>query len=430
MSGGEAGDATGATNKITTKIEVRNLYKVFGRRPLDAVEQLRRGRTKQELLRRSGHSVGLNDVSLDIRPGETFVVMGLSGSGKSTLVRCLNRLIDPTAGQIRIDGQEIVSLPRRDLQRLRREKMGMVFQRFALLPHRNVLENVAYGLKLQGQDRTERHARAREWIETVGLKGYEKARPRTLSGGMQQRVGLARALATDPEILLMDEAFSALDPLIRREMQDELIRLQRELHKTIVFITHDLDEALRLGDRVAILKAGRLVQVGTPEEILTAPADDYVAAFVRNVDRGRVLSARLAMEPALSVTADTTPTSLLPRIAEAEWQTAYVVDGGGHYLGVVGIDGVRQGARRGDADLRKLMSESAPTVRLDTPLTDVFAVSAASPVPIAVLGDEGSLRGVLTHRAVLSALSVDDDQVPVAGEAGSEPTATAAGARG
>jgi glycine betaine/proline transport system ATP-binding protein len=429
MRGDETGAATDGVNKITNKIEVRNLYKVFGKRPLDAVEQLRRGRTKQELLKRSGHTVGLNDVSLDIRPGETFVVMGLSGSGKSTLVRCLNRLIDPTAGRIRIDGQEIVSLSRRDLQRLRREKMGMVFQRFALLPHRNVLENVAYGLKLQGLERSERQARAREWIETVGLKGYEKARPRTLSGGMQQRVGLARALATDPEILLMDEAFSALDPLIRREMQDELIRLQRELHKTIVFITHDLDEALRLGDRVAILKAGRLVQVGTPEEILTAPADDYVAAFVRNVDRGRVLSARLAMEPGLSVTAETTPTSLLPRIAEAEWQTAYVVDGGGRYLGVVGIDGVRQGARRGDADLSKLISESAPTVRLDTQLTDVFAVSAASPVPIAVLGKGDSLEGVLTHRAVLSALSVDDDQVAVAAEAGSEPAEAAAGSR-
>jgi glycine betaine/proline transport system ATP-binding protein len=429
MRGDEAGAATGAASEITNKIEVRNLYKVFGKRPLDAVGQLRRGRTKQELLKRSGHTVGLNDVSLDVRPGETFVVMGLSGSGKSTLVRCLNRLIDPTAGQIRIDGQEIVSLPRRDLQRLRREKMGMVFQRFALLPHRSVLENVAYGLKLQGQGRAERHSRAREWIETVGLKGYEKARPRTLSGGMQQRVGLARALATDPEILLMDEAFSALDPLIRREMQDELMRLQRELHKTIVFITHDLDEALRLGDRVAILKAGRVVQVGTPEEILTAPEDDYVAAFVRNVDRGRVLSASLAMEPALAVTADTTPTSLLPRISKAEWQTAYVVDSGGRYLGVVGVDGVRQATRRGDADLRKLVSESAPTVRLDTPLTGVFAVSAASPVPIAVLGKGDSLEGVLTHRAVLSALSVDDDEVPVADEAGSTPAEAAAGSR-
>jgi glycine betaine/proline transport system ATP-binding protein len=419
---------TAPIEEHANKIEVRNLYKVFGKRPEEAVEQLRQGRSKQELLKRSGHTVGLNDVSLDVKPGETFVVMGLSGSGKSTLVRCLNRLIDPSAGQIRIDGQEIVGLPVRDLQRLRREKMGMVFQRFALLPHRNVLENVAYGLKLQGMDRAERHARAREWIDTVGLKGYEKSRPRALSGGMQQRVGLARALATDPEILLMDEAFSALDPLIKREMQDELIRLQRELHKTIVFITHDLDEALRLGDRVAILKAGRVVQVGTPEEILTSPADDYVEAFVRNVDRGRVLTAGLATEQALQVPIGTTPTSLLPQIRNEEWQTAYVVDNRGRYQGVVGIEAVRQGARRGESNLRSLLSESAPTVGEHTPLVEVYSVSAASPIPIAVLGENDKLHGVLTHRAVLAALS-PDDEVKVADEEEPEPSKETAGNR-
>ncbi|MEX2543228.1 MAG: glycine betaine/L-proline ABC transporter ATP-binding protein [Trueperaceae bacterium] len=394
-----------------TKIEVKNLYKIFGKRPDDVLQRVRKGVSKQEILKRTGHTVGLDDVSLDVRAGETFVVMGLSGSGKSTLVRCLNRLIEPTSGEIVVDGVDIVQLGRKEMQALRREKMGMVFQHFALLPHRNVIDNVAYGLKLQGMGREERYERARTWIEVVGLKGYEKARPTALSGGMQQRVGLARALATDPEILLMDEAFSALDPLIRREMQDELIRLQRELHKTIVFITHDLDEALRLGDRVAILNAGRVVQVGTPEQILTEPADDYVEAFVQNVDRSRVLSARLAMETGLRARVDATPTSLLTDLANDEWKTAFVTDGNGRYKGVVGIEEVRKGARRGDADLRKLLSESAPTVRYDSPLSEMFSVGAASSVPIAVLGDNDVLEGILTHRAVLAALSSESDRV-------------------
>ncbi|HEX7002744.1 MAG TPA: glycine betaine/L-proline ABC transporter ATP-binding protein [Trueperaceae bacterium] len=406
-----------------SKISVRNLYKIFGKRPDEALRKVRNGLGKQELLKRTGHTLGLEDVSLEIEAGETFVVMGLSGSGKSTLIRCLNRLIEPTAGEILVDGEDIVGLPPREMQRLRREKMAMVFQHFALLPHRNVIENVAYGLKLQGLDRSERWKQARHWIEVVGLKGYEKSRPRALSGGMQQRVGLARALATDPQILLMDEAFSALDPLIRREMQDELIRLQGELHKTIVFITHDLDEALRLGDRVAILKAGRVVQVGTPEEILTRPADDYVEAFVRNVDRSRVLTARLAMEEGLRTTVSASPTSLVPAVTEDPWQTAYVTAADGRYLGIVGIEALRQGARRGDPDLRGLITESAPTVRQNSSLNDVFAVAAASPVPIAVLDAEGRLRGVLTHHALLAALTRDEDEVAVTpADARAEPT--------
>jgi glycine betaine/proline transport system ATP-binding protein len=230
---------------------------------------------------------------------------------------------------------------------------------------------------------------------------------------MQQRVGLARALATDPEILLMDEAFSALDPLIRREMQDELVRLQNELHKTIVFITHDLGEALRLGDRVAILKAGRVVQVGTPEEILTEPADDYVEAFVSNVDRSRVLTVRMAMEEGLRAEVGISPTSLLSRISDDRWQVAYVTDAADRYQGIVGIEEVRRGARRGDADLRKLISETAPTVREDSTLNEVFAVAAASPVPIAVLGENGTLSGVLTHNALLATLSANDDSVAI-----------------
>lgn len=407
------------------KIEVKNLYKIFGSRPEEIMEKVRKGLTKKQALRRTAHTVGLDDVSLNIETGETFVVMGLSGSGKSTLIRCLNRLIEPTSGEIIIDGEDIMQLGRREMQKLRRAKMGMVFQHFALLPHRNVIDNVSYGLKLQGVPRGDRYEEARKWIEVVGLKGYEKSKPTALSGGMQQRVGLARALATDPEILLMDEAFSALDPLIRREMQDELIRLQRELHKTIVFITHDLDEALRLGDRVAILKAGRVVQIGTPEEILTAPADEYVEAFVQDVDRSRVLTARLAMEDALEVTIDTTPTALLPRISEDRWQTAYVVEEGGRYRGIVSAEDVRQGARRGDSDLSKLVTEGAPTARQNSPLSELFSVGAASPVPIAVLGPDDSFKGVLSHRAVLSALAGSEEEVTAAPQESSvEPSAS------
>ncbi len=276
-------------------LEARRLTKVFGPDPDSVLPLLRDGVGKDEILERTGHTVGLQAVDMTVEPGETFVVMGLSGSGKSTLVRCVNRLIEPTTGTLRLDDTDVLALSSGALRELRRRRMGMVFQRFALLPHRSVLDNVSFGLQVQGVPRAERERRAGAWVERVGLQGYERALPRELSGGMQQRVGLARALCTDPEVLLMDEAFSALDPLIRREMQDELLRLQAELGKTIVFITHDLDEALRLGDRVAVLKDGLLVQVGTPAEIVMHPADDYVRAFVEHVDRSRVLKVRHVM---------------------------------------------------------------------------------------------------------------------------------------
>jgi glycine betaine/proline transport system ATP-binding protein len=287
---GVLGNAGGAPHLLA-----RHLTKVFGPNPASVLPLLERGVDKDEILARTGHTVGLHDVSIEVARGETFVVMGLSGSGKSTLVRCLNRLIDPTAGTLELDGTDLLGLGLRALREVRRHRIGMVFQRFALLPHRTVIDNVGFGLRVQGVPRSERARRAGAWVERVGLTGYERALPRELSGGMQQRVGLARALCTDPEVLLLDEAFSALDPLIRREMQGELARLQRELVKTVVFITHDLDEALRLGDRVAILKDGRLVQVGTPVEIVTRPADDYVRAFVEDVDRSRVLRASDAL---------------------------------------------------------------------------------------------------------------------------------------
>lgn len=281
-------------------IEIRNIFKIFGPDPQSALELAMGGSDKDEILAKTGHTVGLHDVSLSIEQGETFVVMGLSGSGKSTLIRHLNRLIDPTAGDISFGGEDILAMDIPTLNAFRRKRLGMVFQRFGLLPHRNVMDNVAYGLEIQGTARKEREAAASKWIERVGLAGYETKYPDQLSGGMQQRVGLARALATDPEVLLMDEAFSALDPLIRSDMQDELMKLQAELHKTIVFITHDLDEALKIGDRIAILKDGKLVQVGRPEEIVLRPADDYVQAFTRDVNRSRVLRAKSIMEPITS----------------------------------------------------------------------------------------------------------------------------------
>lgn len=275
-----------------SKIEISGIYKIFGPHPKRHLEAVRKGLSKDELLADNGHTLGLQDVNLSIEEGELFVIMGLSGSGKSTLIRHINRLIDPTAGSIRIDGENVLNLRQDELIQLRRHKMSMVFQRFALFPHKTVLDNVAYGLTVQGIDKKNARIIATDWLEQVGLQGVGDQHPHKLSGGMQQRVGLARALATNPDILLMDEAFSALDPLIRKEMQDLLMKLQQQLHKTIVFITHDLDEALRLGNRIAILKDGALIQQGDPQDILLTPRDEYVAAFVRDVNRGKVLNAR------------------------------------------------------------------------------------------------------------------------------------------
>ncbi|EPO9703600.1 TPA: glycine betaine/L-proline ABC transporter ATP-binding protein [Pseudomonas aeruginosa] len=263
------------------KIEVKNVFKIFGPRADAALALIRQGRSKGEVLAQTGCVVGVNDLSLTIGAGEIFVIMGLSGSGKSTLVRHFNRLIDPTSGEILVDGEDILRYDMEALRQFRRRKISMVFQSFGLLPHKSVLDNVAYGLKVRGESRAQCHEWALHWIATVGLKGYEKSYPHQLSGGMRQRVGLARALAADTEIILMDEAFSALDPLIRADMQDQLLELQKTLHKTIVFITHDLDEAVRIGNRIAILKDGQLIQVGTPREILHQPADDYVDRFVQ-----------------------------------------------------------------------------------------------------------------------------------------------------
>ena len=279
-----------------SKIEINNVYKIFGGNPNSVLHQVKNGATKDEILENTGHTVGLDNVSLKIEEGETFVCMGLSGSGKSTLIRHLNRLIDPTDGEILIEGTNVMNLNKEQLIEFRRHKMSMVFQRFGLFPHKTVIQNVGYGLEMQGKAEEERNKISMEKINAVGLNGFENQYPAQLSGGMQQRVGLARALATDTDIMLMDEAFSALDPLIRSDMQKQLIDLQSQLKKTIVFITHDLDESLRLGDHIGILNAGKLVQVGTPEEIIMNPADDYVKAFVKDVNRAKVIKAKIIMK--------------------------------------------------------------------------------------------------------------------------------------
>ena len=280
-----------------SKIEINNVYKIFGNNPKSIMSMVREGASKEKVLEETGHTVGLDNVSLKIQEGETFVCMGLSGSGKSTLIRHLNRLIDPTEGEILVDGTNVMSLNKDQLIDFRRHKMSMVFQRFGLFPHKTVIQNVAYGLEMQNQSLEQRNKTAMEKIESVGLSGFENQYPNQLSGGMQQRVGLARALATNTDIMLMDEAFSALDPLIRSDMQKQLMDLQSQLKKTIVFITHDLDESLRLGDHIGILNAGKLVQVGTPVDIVMNPADDYVKAFVKDDNRSKVIKAKIIMTP-------------------------------------------------------------------------------------------------------------------------------------
>jgi len=280
------------------QIEVKNVYKIFGNNPQKILPMVQEGATKEEILEKTGHTVGLDNVSINVEEGETFVCMGLSGSGKSTLIRHINRLIDPTSGEVSVDGTNVMNLDQKNLIEFRRHKMSMVFQRFGLFPHKTVIQNVGYGLEIQGKNEEEVNKTSMEKIEAVGLTGFENQYPNQLSGGMQQRVGLARALATNTNIMLMDEAFSALDPLIRSDMQKQLLTLQAELKKTILFITHDLDESLRLGDHIGILNAGKLVQVGTPTDIIMNPADDYVTAFVKDVNRAKVIKAKVIMIPA------------------------------------------------------------------------------------------------------------------------------------
>lgn len=381
-------------NRPDPLIEVRDLFKVFGPRPDSVLPMLEEGLNKDEILARTGHTVGLRDINLSIERGEIFVIMGLSGSGKSTLIRHFNRLIDPTAGQILVDGSDVMHLQQRELETFRQNRMAMVFQRFALLPHATVLDNVAYGLRIKGINRQERESRALEWLHRVGLSGYEKQYPAQLSGGQQQRVGLARALATDAEILLMDEAFSALDPLIRSEMQDQLLQLQDELHKTIVFITHDLDEALRLGNHIAILRDGELVQVGTPGDILMTPADDYVEAFVRDVNRSRVLTLETVMRPpSARITASTLDDALRQMRGRPE-AYAYWVD-------QKGFKGVLVSPEAGTAELVENITPYTP----DTPVEQALPDSLQQETPLPVVDETGKLKGEISRDALAEMLT-------------------------
>ncbi|ARR47396.1 MULTISPECIES: quaternary amine ABC transporter ATP-binding protein [Vibrio] len=381
-------------------IEISGLYKIFGPKPKTVIERVKQGQSKDQILADTGHTVGLKDINLQINKGEIFVIMGLSGSGKSTMIRHFNRLIDPTMGQILVEGVDVMQLSSKELEEFRRHKMSMVFQRFGLLPHRTVVDNVAYGLEIQGIKKEARIAKANEWLETVGLKGYENQYPAQLSGGQQQRVGLARALATDAEILLMDEAFSALDPLIRSEMQDQLIELQEKLHKTIIFITHDLDEALRLGDRIAILKDGELVQQGSPDEILLHPADEYVEAFVKDVNRARALTVETVMQPPAYRIAATTIEEALVEMKRVKQDYAYHVTDEG-YQGVVTKESLLDAAKTDAAqELAEEIYEEVPVVSPDSVIEEVLPDTMSCDYSLPVVDDEGNLQGELERSAV------------------------------
>lgn len=390
-------------------IEIKNITKIFGRDPKGMLAKVKAGVGKDQLLAETGHTLGLHDVSLNIEQGEIFVIMGLSGSGKSTLIRHFNRLIDPTDGQMLVDGTDVLTFSMKELADFRRHRMSMVFQRFGLLPHRTVLENVAYGLEIQHVKRASREDTARKWIDAVGLSGFEDQYPSQLSGGMQQRVGLARALATDADILLMDEAFSALDPLIRSQMQDQLIELQEKLHKTIVFITHDLDEALRIGDKIAILKDGELSQVGTPPEILLNPADDYVRAFVRDVNRARVLTVDAVMKPpAYRITTDNLDRALSDMRRKGEEYGYYVADNA--YRGVVTQEAVEKAIA--GTDRAVTMSDIAvaePHFGPEDTLENVLPAALESEYPIAVLDDQGQLQGVVSQDEMSTVLTPPEE---------------------
>jgi len=391
-------------NKVPL-IRIKNLYKVFGKNEQKVLAQVKAGKSKDDILAETGHTVGLSDINLDIYPGEIFVIMGLSGSGKSTLIRHFNRLIEPTAGEIEVAGSDVMKLNEKQLQEFRRNKMAMVFQRFGLMPHRTVLQNITYGLQVQGIKKDEREQRGKEWLETVGLDGYANQYPGQLSGGQQQRVGLARALCTDADILLMDEAFSALDPLIRSEMQDQLIELQEKLHKTIVFITHDLDEALRLGDRIAILRDGLLVQQGEPVDILLNPADDYVEAFVKDVNRARALTVETVMQPQICRISVETIGEAVLQMRKSKQDYGYVVNDQG-YQGVITQDTLEEVEKSDYSNaIDDSLLEDVPAVQSDALLETVISDMLDNEHSLPVLNAEGEVEGHLCRSALAEVLS-------------------------
>ncbi len=401
---------------MAQQIIIEQVFKVFGPAPQEALALVRQGLSKEQILQQTGQSIGVFNASFTIAAGEIFVVMGLSGSGKSTLVRMLNLLIEPTSGRILVDGTDISTLSAAQLRALRRKDISMVFQSFALMPHMTVLDNTAFGLELAGVNRAERHALATQALEQVGLDGWGASYPDELSGGMQQRVGLARALASDPSILLMDEAFSALDPIIRTEMQSELLRLQKVKRRTVVFISHDLDEAMRVGDRIAIMKDGQVVQGGTPDEILRNPADDYVRSFVRGVDASAVFKAGDIARKSQIVVAEHPNRgshAALKMLEDQDRDYAYVVDASRHYLGMVSADSLRS-ALEGHAGPLGLAPAYLPNVRpipADELVSGLFGQVAQAPFAVPVVAGDGRFRGAISKTTLLKFLDRDTPHI-------------------
>ncbi|MCK0715741.1 glycine betaine/L-proline ABC transporter ATP-binding protein [Chromohalobacter sarecensis] len=394
------------TDETNIKIQVRGLSKVFGSQPKKALEMRNQGKKRPEIFEQTGQTLGLSNIDFDVHEGELLVIMGLSGSGKSTLIRCLNRLIEPTEGDIVIDGQNIPSLSEKELLECRRRHFSMVFQNFALFPHKTVQENAEYGLEVRGIEKKSRVESARNSLKQVGLDGWEDAYPSQLSGGMQQRVGLARALANDSTVMLMDEAFSALDPLIRKEMQQELIELQHRMKKTTIFITHDLDEAISIGDRIILLKDGEVVQMGTPEEILTRPADDYVARFVEGVDMSRIFTANSALRPVRATARESDgPRTVLRKMSDNGLDSIYVIGRDRTLLGIVSVDDVDAAARAGKDTINELIQNDFPKAGPDEPMNNLFAMFNDKSYPIAIVDDNQRLLGVVVKGAVLEKLA-------------------------
>lgn len=386
------------------KIQIENLVKIYGKNPDHALKLFRQGGNRDEILQATGNVLGVADVSLSISEGELFVIMGLSGSGKSTLVRCINRLIEPTSGHVYIDGEDVAHVDEKRLREVRRTKISMVFQRFGLFPHKSVLENTEYGLKMRGVGADERRSKALDTLEIVGLRKWADYSPSALSGGMQQRVGLARALATDAPILLMDEAFSALDPLIRRGMQDELMRLQTDLRRTIVFISHDIQEALKIGDRVAIMKDGYLVQVGTPEEIVTNPVDDYIAAFTQDVNRAQVLkTGSIVRQTVPFILGQGSARAALRSMQADDRYRMFVVDRQGMPIGILKRQDLEQAVNAGVEDVESVMRTDFPSVEASTSLEEIFHL-AQTGAPIAVVNLKGKFKGVVEQSDILASI--------------------------
>ncbi|MFS1562807.1 MAG: glycine betaine/L-proline ABC transporter ATP-binding protein ProV [Candidatus Arsenophonus phytopathogenicus] len=392
---------------MSFKIEVKNLYKVFGDHPNQAFKLINKGLTKEQIFNKTGLAIGVKDANLAIEEGEIFVIMGLSGSGKSTLVRLLNRLIEPTKGQVLIDGEDIANISQEKLRKVRRKKISMVFQSFALMPHLNVLDNVAFGMELAGVAKPERTEKALAVLRQVNLEQWTQSFPNELSGGMRQRIGLARALANDPDILLMDEAFSALDPLIRTEMQDELLSLQGDKQRTIIFISHDLDEAMRIGDRIAIMQDGVIIQVGTPDEILNNPVNNYVKTFFRGVDISQVFSAkdiaRRRPDALLHIAPGFGPRSALKILNDEDRDYGYLIERGQKFVGIVSINSLEQ-ALFDKKNIEQAILTSPCAIDANTPLNELISTIAQSPCAVPVIGDNQHYIGVISKGILLQTL--------------------------